>query len=203
LRAYIANRLLQTLVVIVGISMIAFTITYLVGDPLAVLLPLDAPKEQRDVYRHSLGLDQPLPVQYYHFVARVATGNFGDSYVIHKPAYELIFERMPAWDHKRERPVVAMIHNPSAGGPPAEIERLTHRKRVAHKRYFLAVAKRESRRSPAVVTKPRGCPPRISLEQEKIHRHVFGGTPDTSGQDVQSHGQNKRGKRHQKTKLIF
>jgi len=96
LRAYIANRLLQTVVVIVGISMIAFTITYLVGDPLAVLLPLDAPKEQRDVFRHALGLDQPLPVQYYHFVARVATGNFGDSYVIHKPAYELIFERMPA-----------------------------------------------------------------------------------------------------------
>ncbi len=96
MRAYIANRLLQTVVVIVGISMIAFTITYLVGDPLAVLLPLDAPKEQRDVYRHALGLDQPLPVQYYHFVARVATGNFGDSYVIHKPAYQLIVERMPA-----------------------------------------------------------------------------------------------------------
>ncbi len=96
MRAYIANRLLQTLVVIVGISMIAFTITYLVGDPLAVLLPLDAPKEQRDVFRHALGLDQPLPVQYYHFVARVATGNFGDSYVIHKPAYQLIVERMPA-----------------------------------------------------------------------------------------------------------
>ncbi len=96
MRAYIANRLLQTVVVIVGISMIAFTITYLVGDPLTVLLPLDAPKEQRDVYRHSLGLDQPLPVQYYHFVARVLTGNFGNSYVIHKPAYELIIERMPA-----------------------------------------------------------------------------------------------------------
>ncbi len=96
MRAYIANRLLQTAVVIVGISMIAFMITYLVGDPLAVLLPLDAPKEQRDVYRHALGLDQPLPMQYYHFVSRVATGNFGDSYVIHKPAYQLIVERMPA-----------------------------------------------------------------------------------------------------------
>lgn len=96
MRAYIASRLLQTVVVIVGISMIAFTITYLVGDPLAVLLPLDAPKEQRDLYRHTLGLDQPLPVQYYHFVARVSVGNFGDSYVIHKPAYQLIIERMPA-----------------------------------------------------------------------------------------------------------
>lgn len=96
MRAYIVSRLLQTVVVIVGISMIAFTITYLIGDPLAVLLPLDAPKEQRDVYRHALGLDQSLPMQYYHFVARIVGGNFGDSYVIHKPAYQLIVERMPA-----------------------------------------------------------------------------------------------------------
>lgn len=96
MRAYIVSRLVQAVVVIIGISMIAFTITYLIGDPLAVLLPLDAPKEQRDVYRHALGLDQPLPVQYYHFIARIVGGNFGDSYVIHKPAYQLILERMPA-----------------------------------------------------------------------------------------------------------
>lgn len=96
MRAYIVSRLAQAVVVVIGISMIAFTITYLIGDPLAVLLPLDAPKEQRDVYRRALGLDQPLPVQYYHFVARSIGGNFGDSYVIRKPAYQLIIERMPA-----------------------------------------------------------------------------------------------------------
>ncbi len=96
MRAYIMSRLVQAVIVVIGISMIAFTITYLIGDPLAVLLPLDAPKEERDVYRHALGLDQPLPVQYYHFIARIVGGNFGDSYVIHKPAYQLIVERMPA-----------------------------------------------------------------------------------------------------------
>ena len=96
MRAYVVGRLLQTLLVVVGISMIAFTITYILGDPLAVLLPLDAPQETRDLYRHELGLDQPLPVQYYHFVSRAITGHFGYSYVVHKPAYTLIMERMPA-----------------------------------------------------------------------------------------------------------
>lgn len=96
MRQYIATRLIQTVVVVVGISMIAFTITYILGDPLAVLLPLDAPAETRALYRRELGLDKPLPVQYYHFVARVATGNFGNSYVVREPAYNLIMERMPA-----------------------------------------------------------------------------------------------------------
>lgn len=96
MRAYILSRLIQTFVVVIGISMITFTITYLVGDPLAVLLPLDAPQETRQLYRRQLGLDQPLPVQYYRFISRVAAGQFGDSYVIHKPAYTLIMERFPA-----------------------------------------------------------------------------------------------------------
>lgn len=96
MRAYILSRLAQTFVVVIGISMITFTITYLVGDPLAVLLPLDAPQETRQLYRRQLGLDQPLPVQYYRFISRVASGQFGDSYVIHKPAYTLIMERFPA-----------------------------------------------------------------------------------------------------------
>ncbi len=96
MRAYLLSRVLQMLVVVIGISMITFTITYVLGDPLAVLLPLDAPKETRDLYRRELGLDQPLPVQYWRFVARIASGQFGDSYVIKKPAYQLILERMPA-----------------------------------------------------------------------------------------------------------
>ena len=54
------------------------------------------PQETRDLYRHDCRSDQPLPVQYYHFVSRAITGHFGYSYVVHKPAYTLIMERMPA-----------------------------------------------------------------------------------------------------------
>lgn len=96
MRAYIVGRLIQTFVVVFGISIIAFVITYILGDPLAVLLPLDAPQETRIAYRHAMGLDQPLPVQYYHFISQIATGHFGTSYVVHKPAYDLIIERLPA-----------------------------------------------------------------------------------------------------------
>jgi ABC-type dipeptide/oligopeptide/nickel transport system permease component len=95
-RTYILSRLAQLLVVMVGISVIAFVLTYVLGDPLSVLLPLDAPKETREVYRHQLGLDQPLPVQYLRFAASAVRGDFGDSFLMKKPATALLLERFPA-----------------------------------------------------------------------------------------------------------
>ena len=79
-----------------GISMITFVLTYVLGDPLSVLLPLDAPREQREVYRHQLGLDQPLPLQYLRFAAGAAHGDFGDSFLMKRPAVALVLERFPA-----------------------------------------------------------------------------------------------------------
>src|ERR671933_2017950 len=96
MRQYIVGRLVQLVVVMVGISIVTFVLTYVLGDPLSVLLPLDAPKEQRDVYRHQLGLDQPLPVQYLRFAAGAAHGDFGDSFLMKKPAVALVLERFPA-----------------------------------------------------------------------------------------------------------
>ena len=96
MRQYIVGRLAQFVVVMVGISIITFVLTYVLGDPLSVLLPLDAPKEQRDVFRHQLGLDQPLPLQYLRFAAGALHGDFGDSFLMRKPAVALVLERFPA-----------------------------------------------------------------------------------------------------------
>src|SRR5918911_3126413 len=96
MRQYIVSRLVQLIVVMVGISIITFMLTYVLGDPLSVLLPLDAPKEQRDVFRHQLGLDQPLPLQYLRFAAGALHGDFGDSFLMKKPAVALVLERFPA-----------------------------------------------------------------------------------------------------------
>src|SRR5919199_1444455 len=96
MRQYVVGRLVQLIVVMVGISIITFVLTYVLGDPLSVLLPLDAPKEQRDVYRHQLGLDQPLPIQYLRFAAGAVHGDFGDSFLMKKPAAALVLERFPA-----------------------------------------------------------------------------------------------------------
>jgi peptide/nickel transport system permease protein len=95
-RQYILSRLIQLVVVMIGISIITFGLTYVLGDPLAVLLPLDAPKEQRELYRHELGLDQPLPMQYLRFAAGAVHGDFGDSFLMKKPAVALVLERFPA-----------------------------------------------------------------------------------------------------------
>ena len=96
MRQYVLARLLQLLVVMVGISIITFALTYVLGDPLSVLLPLDAPAETREVYRRELGLDQPLPIQYARFAAGAIRGDFGESFLIKKPAASLVMERFPA-----------------------------------------------------------------------------------------------------------
>jgi peptide/nickel transport system permease protein len=93
---YVLGRLVQLVIVMIGISMIAFAITYVIGDPIAVLLPMDAPPETRELYRRELGLDQPLVVQYARFASGAVRGDFGESFLMKKSALALILERLPA-----------------------------------------------------------------------------------------------------------
>ena len=96
MRQYVLGRLVQLVVVMVGISIITFCLTFVLGDPIAVLLPLDAPKETRDLFRKEMGLDQPLVVQYARFASGAIHGDFGESFVMHKSALSLVAERLPA-----------------------------------------------------------------------------------------------------------
>ena len=61
---YIARRALHGVIVLFGVSIIVFVLMHLGGDPVAVLLPLDTPPEQIEAFRHEMGFDRPLPVQY-------------------------------------------------------------------------------------------------------------------------------------------
>jgi peptide/nickel transport system permease protein len=96
MRQYILGRLVQLVVVMIGISVITFCLTFVLGDPVAVLLPLDAPKETRDLFRKEMGLDQPLLVQYGRFASGAIQGDFGESFVMHKSALSLVTERLGA-----------------------------------------------------------------------------------------------------------
>jgi len=91
----IARNLARALIVLFGISLITFVISHVIGDPLGVLLPLDAPSSTRAVYRHEMGLDRPVGVQYLQFVADIGRGRFGDSFLVKKPALALVAERIP------------------------------------------------------------------------------------------------------------
>ena len=74
--AFLVRRLLQGVVVLFGISTLVFALTWLTGDPASVLLPISTPPDQVEAFRHRLGLDQPLPVQYVAFLSRAIRGDF-------------------------------------------------------------------------------------------------------------------------------
>src|SRR5690349_5384871 len=95
MRRYIARQLVQFLVVILGISILAFAILHVLGDPVLLLLPQNAGKEEFERYRHLLGLDRPLYVQYGKFLSKAIVGDFGKSWYADTPAFRLVLERMP------------------------------------------------------------------------------------------------------------
>jgi len=95
MRRYVARQLIQLVVVIVGISVLAFVILHVLGDPVLLLLPQNAGKEEFERYRKLLGLDRPIWLQYWTFASRAIQGDFGKSWYADTPAFGLVLERMP------------------------------------------------------------------------------------------------------------
>jgi peptide/nickel transport system permease protein len=93
--AYVLQRLLHGVFVLFGISVVVFGLTWLTGDPASVLLPLNTPPDQIAQFRHQLGLDQPLPIQYVDFLGRALHGDFGTSFRHRTAALPLVAERLP------------------------------------------------------------------------------------------------------------
>jgi peptide/nickel transport system permease protein len=80
---------------VIGISMLAFAILHVIGDPVLLLLPQNAGQEEFDRHRKLLGLDQPIWVQYWKFASRAVQGDFGKSWYADTSAFHLVLERMP------------------------------------------------------------------------------------------------------------
>ena len=95
MRRYVARQLAQLIVVVLGISLLAFSILHVLGDPVLLLLPQNAGKDEFERYRKLMGLDQPMYVQYWKFASRAVQGDFGKSWYADTPAFRLVVERMP------------------------------------------------------------------------------------------------------------
>ena len=95
MKRQVARQLVQLVVVIVGISILAFAILHVLGDPVLLLLPQNAGKEEFERHRKLLGLDKPIWVQYWSFASRAVRGDFGKSWYADTPAFQLVIERMP------------------------------------------------------------------------------------------------------------
>jgi len=93
---YILKRILQSIVVLLCVSVVVFAIMYLSGDPVEMLLPPEATQQQVDELRAYLGLDKPFHIQYIIFMQKALQGDLGRSFVFNKPAITLIVERIPA-----------------------------------------------------------------------------------------------------------
>ncbi len=94
--AYILQRIGQSAITVLIVTMIIFVAVRVVGDPTHLMLPPEATEADREVLRKELGLSDPVPVQYGRFLGQLARGNMGISYRFSRPAMEVVWERAGA-----------------------------------------------------------------------------------------------------------
>jgi peptide/nickel transport system permease protein len=93
---YLLRRLIHSIVVLLGLIVVVFFMTHLVGDPASLMLRPEATQEQREAVRERLGLNDPLPVQFGRFLSGAVRGDFGDSLWQRVPAMPVVLSRLPA-----------------------------------------------------------------------------------------------------------
>ncbi|MCK6454296.1 MAG: ABC transporter permease [Alphaproteobacteria bacterium] len=94
--AYIIERVIQSLLVLVVVALVSFAVFQFVGDPVQQMIGQDTTPEDVARMRRNLGLDEPFLVQFARFMGNVLQGDFGVSLRTVRPVNELIAERLPA-----------------------------------------------------------------------------------------------------------
>ena len=94
--AFILRRILQSVGVLVAVGLIAFSMFRFAGDPVNQIVSIDTPAAEREQVRRSLGLDDPVIVQFGRYAGSVLRGEFGLSYQFRQPVSDLLAERIPA-----------------------------------------------------------------------------------------------------------
>ena len=93
---YFLKRLLQSVLVMLIVAFVSFSLFNFVGDPVHNMVGQEASMEKREEIREKLGLNDPVYVQFFRFVGNSSRGEFGLSYQLRRPVSELISERLPA-----------------------------------------------------------------------------------------------------------
>ena len=124
---YLTRKLAHTAFVAFGVVTLVFAALRLSGDPAATMLPGDASVDELRDLRRELGLDQPIHLQYAHFLLGAITGDFGTSLRHQEPAMRLVLERLPA---TLELAFAALLLSVAIGVPLGIVAAL-HRVRIA------------------------------------------------------------------------
>jgi len=92
----LVRRSAHAILVILVVSVLAFVLTSVVGDPVASILGIGATPEDRAILTERLGLDEPWPSRFVSFLGNAVQGEFGISYSAQRPVADLLLERIPA-----------------------------------------------------------------------------------------------------------
>lgn len=93
---FILRRIFQSVIVIIGVTLLSFVALHLAGDPTYLYVSERASEEEIQAARVALGFDKPLPEQYLKYMGNLIQGNLGTSLRSRKPAAEMVLERLPA-----------------------------------------------------------------------------------------------------------
>ena len=94
--AFLIQRIMQSVVVMLVVAFACFVLFRFVGDPVNNMVGQETTIEDREALREKLGLNDPIPIQFGHFVIGAVQGDFGISYRLQRPVEDLIAERLPA-----------------------------------------------------------------------------------------------------------
>jgi len=94
--AYVIRRIFQSILVLLVVGLVAFSMFTFVGDPIDNMLGQERTQADIERLRTQLGLDRPFVVQYWKFLENAVQGNFGISYRQGRPVATIIAERAPA-----------------------------------------------------------------------------------------------------------
>ncbi len=93
---FIIRRLLQSIIVIFGVTLISFVALQIGGDPTFLFVSERATPEEIEMIRKALGFDQPLHIQYLTYLGNILQGNFGNSLSYRQPAMDIVLGALPA-----------------------------------------------------------------------------------------------------------
>ncbi len=96
MQRYLVSRVLQAIVTLFLMTIIVFGLARITGNPLNLIMPATAGEKEFARMAAYLGLDKPLPVQYWIFITHALRGDFSKSLVSKEPALKFVLQRLPA-----------------------------------------------------------------------------------------------------------
>ena len=93
---FLVNRSIRLLIILIGVSLFAFLLSNLTGDPTLLLISPNATQDEIEEFRAHMGLDQPVWVQYQRFIINIIKGEFPRSLSYNQDPFSLLLERLPA-----------------------------------------------------------------------------------------------------------